>query len=1807
MLRSLFARTRRACRPRRHTLRTERLEDRDMLSISSIASTSSTRFFIDTTQGDVATCNYASFRITNDATPDADIWVKIDNFTGGVVGNAPGADGIYHVGPLGANASGAAFFYLQALTSTNTAQGYRISVYEADPTIGAPAAVLQRNFTFVDVLETLTASDTKVFTTSYAPATAVLGGKVTVTVTGQLGQVTGADEAAFTPACYASWLCDVYELEQTTISITSGANTQTRTNTLLFNGLVQDSGGNPYTAVYTFRVVGMTASSVPTSPTQFVGKNANFKHHNFDETPIVPLPPTVNATTLAKVATPTILPATGGTVDFTLRLTNTSALPVTVDQLIDTLPIVPAAETYKPGTSKFNGVPIGEPIIVANMLTWSGLFTVPGNSSIDLTFQGLLPAVVGSYTDSAIGRIGSTQIDTTLNTTDNAPATATVEVSGLADLAIVKTDGTTTYTPGVPQTYTLTVTNVGPNAVAGARVQDVIPPPATGATWTAVFTNGSGTASGSGSIDQLINLGVGGTAVYTVIMTIPSTATAVLTNTATVAVPPNRTDPNPTNNSSTDVNTAAPRADLAITKNDSSPTYIPGGTTSYTVVVTNNGPSFVTGATVVDTFSPLITGATWTAVFAGAGSGGTLGGSGNINQTINLAAGGTATYTIVATVSPTAVTSLVNTATVAPPIGTIDPIPANNTATDTDTATPICDLAIVKTDGVPTYVPGRTTFYTVTVTNSGPSFLVGGRVTDVFPASITGATWVAVYTGSGSGGAAAGTGNINALIDLAPAGTATFTITAPVNSNATGNLINTATVTVPAGTTDPTPGNNSSTDTDTPAPIADLAILKTDGTSQYVPGGTTTYTVTVSNVGPSDVLGAQVIDTLSPLIGSAAWTAVFTNGSGAPSGSGSINQSITLRAGGQAVYTIVASILSSATGNLVNTATIAVPVGTTDPNLTNNSATDIDTIDPSVDLGIVKTDGTPTYTPGTTTTYTITVTNTGSSDVIGARVQDTFPAQISSVTWNAVFTSGTGTASGSGNINQLINLQAGGKAVYTVVAGILSTATGNLVNTATITPPAGVIDPNPDNQTSTDIDLPTPRADLAITKNDGSPTFVPGGTTTYTVVVTNNGPSFVTGATVVDTFSPLITGATWTAVFAGAGSGGTLGGSGNINQTINLAAGGTATYTIVATVSPTAVTSLVNTATVAPPIGTIDPIPANNTATDTDTATPICDLAIVKTDGVPTYVPGRTTFYTVTVTNSGPSFLVGGRVTDVFPASITGATWVAVYTGSGSGGTAAGSGNINALIDLAPTGVATFTITAPVNSNATGNLINTATITVPAGTTDPTPGNNSSTDTDTPAPIADLAILKTDGSATYLAGQPTVYTITVTNIGPSDVLGARVVDTLSPLVGSATWTAVFTNGTGTTSGSGNINQLINLQIGGTAVYTVTANVLISATGNLVNTATIAVPAGTSDPNPTNNSATDVNVPLPPGNALVTGTDDGCPSAPLVRVLDPAAGQLLAQFVAYEPTFRGGVRVATGDLNGDGLDEIVTAPGRGRPGEIRVWTQAGVELPAYRTFPFGSGYTGGVEVTLGDVTKDGQLDIVAGMSNGAGVVSVFQVLPFASDPVVNVPYRSFVPFPGPYTGGVNVAAADFGTFVNGVKTSPAQDGRSEVVVGTNAGIAATVRIYDLSVTPKIVGTIRPIAPTFTGGVTLSIGRWDADAIPDILVGAGINGLSVVEVYSGSTFAQAARLSAFSGFAKPNAKVYATSLDTTGDGIIDRVYAVQGQQGIAGTKGVSVWNRLGNVTSQLPLTASFVPPLRITNLTKRSPLTVRSLRA
>jgi uncharacterized repeat protein (TIGR01451 family) len=134
---------------------------------------------------------------------------------------------------------------------------------------------------------------------------------------------------------------------------------------------------------------------------------------------------------------------------------------------------------------------------------------------------------------------------------------------------------------------------------------------------------------------------------------------------------------------------------------------------------------------------------------------------------------------------------------------------------------------------------------------------------------------------------------------------------------------------------------------------------------------------------------------------------------------------------------------------------------------------------------------------------------------------------------------------------------------YTVTALIDPAATGSFVNTATVTAGAGVVDTNPANNSATDTDTLTAQADLAITKSDGVSEVNDNSTTTYTIVVSNAGPSGVTGATVSDPV-PFRVGFSYSAIGSGGASGFTASGTGAINDSVDLPAGATITYTLVA-------------------------------------------------------------------------------------------------------------------------------------------------------------------------------------------------------------------------------------------------------------------------------------------------------------------------------------------------------------------------------------------------------------------------------------------------------------------------------------------------------------------------------------------------------------------------------------------------------------------------------------------------------------------
>jgi uncharacterized repeat protein (TIGR01451 family) len=430
---------------------------------------------------------------------------------------------------------------------------------------------------------------------------------------------------------------------------------------------------------------------------------------------------------------------------------------------------------------------------------------------------------------------------------------------------------------------------------------------------------------------------------------------------------------------------------------------------------------------------------------------------------------------------------------------------------------------------------------------------------------------------------------------------------------------------------------------------------------------------------------------------------------------------------------------TSVPGNLVNTVTITPPIGTPDPILTNNTATDTD-LGPSADLSITKTDGVNYYTVGGTLTYTIRVVNNGPQAVIGATIGDSLPSQLNGWTWTCVpdFSSSCLAApSILAPFTDTVNIPVGQGVTYTVVANVSGAATGTLVNTVSVSVPPAFLDLVPANNTATDIDA-APTADLAITKTDGVTIYTPGGTVTYTIVVSNYGPVPVTGATVNDVIPGNILSWIWTCVpdsGATCASPGTPSAADFLDTTVNIPSGKKVTYTVVASVDIIASGSTVNTATVTAPAGIVDPILGNNTAVDTDVH-PTADLGVTMSDGVTTYVASGTGTYTIVVTNYGPSNVTAAGISDTMPTQI--ASWIWTCVPQLGATCLAGTSTVTPFVDTVsiPAGRSiTYTVVYIVSGAPVGPMTNTATLTAqsaPYAIPDPNLVNDSATDVDTP-------------------------------------------------------------------------------------------------------------------------------------------------------------------------------------------------------------------------------------------------------------------------------------------------------------------------------------------------------------------------------------------------------------------------------------------------------------------------------------------
>jgi uncharacterized repeat protein (TIGR01451 family) len=386
----------------------------------------------------------------------------------------------------------------------------------------------------------------------------------------------------------------------------------------------------------------------------------------------------------------------------------------------------------------------------------------------------------------------------------------------------------------------------------------------------------------------------------------------------------------------------------------------------------------------------------------------------------------------------------------------------------------------------------------------------------------------------------------------------------------------------------------------------------------------------------------------------------------------------------------------------------------------------------AADLAVSKSDGLSSAVPGTSTTYTIVVTNVGLATATAQTVTDLLPAVLTSGTWLAVASAGATVAptSGAGDIHAVVTIAPGASVTFTLGADIDPAATGALSNTASVTVSPGESDTA--NNSSTDTDTLTPVADFGVTKDDGVTTVTPGGSTTYTVIASNNGPSAATG-TVSDPVPPGITGFSWTALPGPGAAVADLSGTGSISDAVSIPPGGTVTFTVIAQIDPSASGSVTNTATVAVSPGVTDPNPANDSASDTDSvAAAGSDLSITKDDGTPVLRLADTTSttYTIVVTNTGPADAPPEPVTDLRPLNTTSMTWM--VTGTTGGATfaiASGSGSMFNSVTVPVGGSVTFMVTVfGVFDDGSQHLVNTATVGVPPG--DLTPDDNTATDDD---------------------------------------------------------------------------------------------------------------------------------------------------------------------------------------------------------------------------------------------------------------------------------------------------------------------------------------------------------------------------------------------------------------------------------------------------------------------------------------------
>ncbi|TCC27359.1 DUF11 domain-containing protein [Kribbella speibonae] len=1120
---------------------------------------------------------------------------------------------------------------------------------------------------------------------------------------------------------------------------------------------------------------------------------------------------------LVKSVAPT-QPAPGESVVFTLAIKNTGPSDAEQVRVADS---VPAGFTI-------TGVQSAATCTTAGQDVHCTLPQLAADSSVAVRIAAALDA---GYQGGALTNTAKVSSDTPDPDDSNNTGTVTVTPGAAkADLVVAKETLTKPVVAGEPITYRITVHNDGPSDSQKVVLTDAVPSALTGV--AADSSAGSCTVDSAQVQCALGTLTAGSTATVTVTGTVSAKAIGQLTNSATASS--STPDPDASNNTGRTTDDLIARADLAITKTAQPVPVHAGRPVTYTLTVTNNGPSAAQSVKVTDPVpAPLRYVSSKTSIGSCTEADGTV-----TCAVGTVAPGDVVTVTVVANVpSGTPPNQLGNTATVSSP--TPDPVDDNNSATYTLMTGAQADISITKTASPDPVVAGNAITFNLTVHNAGPSDAQGVTVEDDVPDAVTGVS--ATATGGATCTAVSGSVRCRAAT-LAAGDRFVVTIKGTVApGTAPGEIVNSATADsrTPA---DPTTSNNTSTTTPAVKALADLSVAKT-AAATVVAGNELTYTLAVRNAGPSDAVGAVVTDTLP------AGT-TFVSGTG-PGGACTQDSALSepvvscpvgkMAPEDDAEITVVVKVSPDhPAGTLVNSASVSSQ--TPDPNDQNNKDSAETKVTTAADLSIAKTVQPSPLVAGGEAVYTLTVHNDGASTAQNVSVSDTVLAGLSVL--EATSADGTCTTADSTVTCALGTVAAGGDAVVVLRVAVAAAQTTAITNTGSVT--STTTDPDPSNNegsVTTDVEQV---ADVEVIKTSDESTAVAGGGVTYRLTVVNHGPSDAAAVSAVDSLSTSL----W--LVKADPSQGTCTTAG---QTVRcalgtIAASKTATVLITAALDPAYQgTSLANTATATSPV--TDPDQSNNSSTVSTSVETRADLSVTKTSDPAGVTPGSTFDYTIVVTNAGPSTAHAVVLSDTVPAGLT-------VSSASRGCTVEGRAVRCELGDL-PIGQAIVSLRVRLASGYDGaSVTNTATATSP--TTDPHPENNSGSVESPVTALADLAITKTMSPAAPVSGQTVKYVLTVKNNGPSDARLVTIADELprgltkvSATGGSCTLLPPVAAGALDAPEAGTVQcGTALLPEGATISITITATVVPGFTGTLENIARVG--SSTPDPVIANNEA-----------------------------------------------------------------------------------------------------------------------------------------------------------------------------------------------------------------------------------------------------------------------------------------------------------------------------------------------------------------